>query len=64
LSKENCFIISFTLLQEVSTIPVTKESKEFDQCIVSIAPALFYENEKDIVQDNTGNRKTDLNAKP
>jgi len=52
------------LLQGVSTIPVTKESKEFDKCIVSIAPAIFHENEKDVVQDNTRNRKTDLNAKP
>lgn len=58
------FIISFILLQGVSTTPVTKESKVFDECIVPIGSAIFQENEKSKdVQGNTEIKKTDLNAK-
>ncbi|XP_011640321.2 testis-specific serine/threonine-protein kinase 4-like [Pogonomyrmex barbatus] len=58
--------ISGRFIGVLSTMPATKESKIFDECIVSITPAIFQENEKseDIaVQDNTEIKKTDLNIK-
>ncbi|XP_024893543.1 testis-specific serine/threonine-protein kinase 4-like, partial [Temnothorax curvispinosus] len=59
--------ISDRFIGALSTIPATKESKVFDECVVSIDPAIFQGNErsKDVVdEDNTGIKKTDLNAKP
>ncbi|XP_071553136.1 testis-specific serine/threonine-protein kinase 3 [Temnothorax nylanderi] len=59
--------ISDRFIGALSTIPATKESKVFDECVVSINPAIFQGNErsKDVVdEDNTGIKKTDLNAKP
>ncbi|XP_011696629.1 PREDICTED: testis-specific serine/threonine-protein kinase 4-like [Wasmannia auropunctata] len=55
--------INDSFSEVLPTTPATKKSE--DECAVTVTPATFQENEKskDAIQDNTENRKTDLNAK-